>query len=234
MNEKVFIEYITKLGIDIDEEKINQLRKYHELIVEKNKVMNLTNITKKEDVYLKHFYDSLTINYIYDLKQSISLCDVGTGAGFPGIVLKIMFPQLKVVLIDSLGKRIAFLKEVIKALNLKSIEAIHVRAEDYARMNRETFDVVTSRAVARLNILNELCLPLIKKGGYFISMKGHAEEEAKEAENSFKILKSEIVDIKTFSLPFEESVRTLIKIRKNEATTKTFPRNFKEIKRKPL
>ncbi|MDD2469836.1 MAG: 16S rRNA (guanine(527)-N(7))-methyltransferase RsmG [Bacilli bacterium] len=234
MNEKVFIEYITKLGIDIDEEKINQLRKYHELIVEKNKVMNLTNITKKEDVYLKHFYDSLTINYIYDLKQSISLCDVGTGAGFPGIVLKIMFPQLKVVLIDSLGKRIAFLKEVIKALNLKSIEAIHVRAEDYARMNRETFDVVTSRAVARLNILNELCLPLVKKGGYFISMKGHAEEEAKEAENSFKILKSEIVDIKTFSLPFEESVRTLIKIRKNEATTKTFPRNFKEIKRKPL
>lgn len=234
MNEKVFIEYITKLGIDIDEEKINQLRKYHELIVEKNKVMNLTNITKKEDVYLKHFYDSLTINYIYDLKQSISLCDVGTGAGFPGIVLKIMFPQLKVVLIDSLGKRIAFLKEVIKALNLKSIEAIHVRAEDYARMNRETFDVVTSRAVARLNILNELCLPLVKKGGYFISMKGHAEEEAKEAENSLKILKSEIVDIKTFSLPFEESVRTLIKIRKNEATTKTFPRNFKEIKRKPL
>ncbi|MDD4298110.1 MAG: 16S rRNA (guanine(527)-N(7))-methyltransferase RsmG [Bacilli bacterium] len=234
MNEKVFIEYITKLGIDIDEEKINQLRKYHELIVEKNKVMNLTNITKKEDVYLKHFYDSLTINYIYDLKQSISLCDVGTGAGFPGIVLKIMFPQLKVVLIDSLGKRIAFLKEVIKALNLKSIEAIHVRAEDYARMNRETFDVVTSRAVAHLNILNELCLPLVKKGGYFISMKGHAEEEAKEAENSFKILKSEIVDIKTFSLPFEESVRTLIKIRKNEATTKTFPRNFKEIKRKPL
>lgn len=223
MNEKVFIEYITKLGIDIDEEKINQLRKYHELIVEKNKVMNLTNITKKEDVYLKHFYDSLTINYIYDLKQSISLCDVGTGAGFPGIVL-----------IDSLGKRIAFLKEVIKALNLKSIEAIHVRAEDYARMNRETFDVVTSRAVAHLNILNELCLPLVKKGGYFISMKGHAEEEAKEAENSFKILKSEIVDIKTFSLPFEESVRTLIKIRKNEATTKTFPRNFKEIKRKPL
>ncbi len=151
-----FIEELKKLNIEPTEEQLNQLNKYYELIVEYNKVMNLTGITEKEQVCLKHFYDSLTIAKVIDLNKEETLCDIGTGAGFPGIVLKILFPNLKITLIDSLNKRIEFLKIVIKELNLNNIEAIHTRAEEYAKDNIEKFDVVTSRAVAPLNILLEL------------------------------------------------------------------------------
>jgi len=234
MNEKEFTCAIKDLGINITEEQLKKLDKYYDLLIEKNNVMNLTNITIKEEVYLKHFYDSLTLSLVIDFNEQVSLCDVGTGAGFPGIVLKIIFPHLKVVLIDSLEKRIKFLNEVIEALGLKDIEVLHVRAEEYAKTNYENFDVVVSRAVAKLSILNELCLPLVKINGCFISMKGHANEELENIERSLKKLNSEIVEIKTFLLPIEESNRTLIKIKKKQSIDKKYPREFKEIKRKPL
>ncbi len=234
MTEKEFVKALNKLGIDIDEDKLGKLDKYYHILIEKNKIMNLTNIIRKEEVYLKHYYDSLTISLVINFNKQKSLCDIGTGAGFPGIVLKILFPHLKVVLIDSLAKRITFLNEVIEELDLKDIEVIHVRAEDYARKNNKKFDVVVSRAVAKLNILNELCLPLVKIGGCFISMKGYADEELKNIDKNLAELNSEILEIKRFLLPLEESQRTLIKIKKINSINKKYPREFKEIKKKPL
>jgi 16S rRNA (guanine527-N7)-methyltransferase len=234
MNEKEFINELNKLGIKINNNQLNQLNRYYELLMEKNKVMNLTNIVEKDSVYLKHFYDSLTLATICDLNSITSLCDIGTGAGFPGLVIKILYPQINIVLIDSLDKRIKFLNEIIEDLGLKNIIALHMRAEEYAKNNREKFDIVTSRAVARLSILTELCLPLVKVGGYFIPMKAKAEEEIKEIDNNLSTLNSKIEGIKTFILPIEESNRTLIKIKKMKINDKKYPREFKEIKKKPL
>ena len=173
MNKDKFISEVTNLGIEITDKKLEQLEKYYELLIEYNKVMNLTGITEKEDVYLKHFYDSLTISKIIDLNKEESLCDLGSGAGFPGIVIKIFYPKLKIVLVDSLNKRINFLNIVIKELGLQSIEAIHTRIEEYAKENKEKFDVVTARAVAPLNILLELGVNLVKVGKHFVAMKGN-------------------------------------------------------------
>jgi 16S rRNA (guanine527-N7)-methyltransferase len=234
MNEKEFIESIKQLGIEIDNIKLEQLKKYYELLVQKNEVMDLTNIIEHDSVYLKHFYDSLTLCLVCNFNEIKTFCDVGTGAGFPGLIIKIIFPHIHVVLIDSLDKRIKFLQEVINDLNLKNIEAIHIRAEDYAKTKREFFDIVTSRAVAKLSILTELCLPLVKVNGYFISMKANAIDEINEIDNNLKILNSEIEEIKIFNLPIENSNRTLIKIKKYDIVSKKYPRQFKEIKRKPL
>lgn len=229
-----FIEELKKLNIEPTQKQLEQLNRYYELIVEYNKVMNLTGITEKEQVYLKHFYDSLTIVKVIDLNKEESLCDIGTGAGFPGIVLKILFPNLKITLIDSLNKRIEFLKIVIKELNLNNIEAIHTRAEEYAIKNIEKFDVVTSRAVAPLNILLELSIPLLKINKYFISYKGNISREIFESENALKQLDSKIDKIEEFELPKENSNRTIIKIKKINKTNKKYPRKFSEIKKKPL
>ena len=229
-----FIEELKKLNIEPTQKQLEQLNRYYELIVEYNKVMNLTGITEKEQVYLKHFYDSLTIAKVIDLNKEESLCDIGTGAGFPGIVLKILFPNLKITLIDSLNKRIKFLKIVIKELNLNNIEAIHTRAEEYAIKNKEKFDVVTSRAVAPLNILLELSIPLLKINKYFISYKGNISREIIESENALKQLDSKVDKIEEFELPKENSNRTIIKIKKLNKTNKKYPRKFSEIKKKPL
>ena len=229
-----FMEELKKLNIEPTEEQLEQLNKYYELLIEYNKVMNLTGITEKDQVYLKHFYDSLTIIKVIDLKEEETLCDIGTGAGFPGIVLKILFPNLKITLIDSLNKRIEFLKIVIKELNLKDIEAIHARAEEYAINNIEKFDVVTSRAVAPLNILLELSIPLLKINKNFISYKGNISREIIESENTLKKLESKIEKIAQFELPKEKSNRTIIKIKKENKTNKKYPRKFSEIKKKPL
>lgn len=229
-----FIEELKKLNIEPTQKQLEQLNRYYELIVEYNKVMNLTGITEKEQVYLKHFYDSLTIAKVIDLNKEATLCDIGTGAGFPGIVLKILFPNLKITLIDSLNKRIEFLKIVIKELNLENIEAIHTRAEEYAIKNIEKFDVVTSRAVAPLNILLELSIPLLKTNKYFISYKGNISREIIESENALKQLDSKIDKIEEFELPKENSNRTIIKIKKINKTNKKYPRKFSEIKKKPL
>ena len=188
--------------------------------------MNLTGITDKEDVYLKHFYDSLTITKVIELNKYETLCDVGTGAGFPGLVLKIMFPNLKVTLLDSLNKRLNFLNVVIKELNLKEVETVHSRVEEY----KKQFDVVVARAVAPLNILLEYCIPITKINGYFIAMKGKSEEAA----NALRELNSEIITTNSFLLPIENSNRSIIKIKKIKETNKKFPRKYSEIKKNPL
>ena len=203
------------------------------MLVEYNKVMNLTGITKKEEVYLKHFYDSLTIAKIIDLSKEESLCDVGTGAGFPGIVLKIFYPELKVTLVDSLNKRINFLNEVIKELGLNKIETVHDRMEEYSRKNIEKFDVVTARAVAQMHFLLEVAVPMLKVGKYFIAMKGNIEHEI-DYNYALDKLNSKQIKLIKFKLPKEESNRTLIKIEKNNITSKIFPRKYNEIKRNPL
>lgn len=233
MNINNFIDYLEKLGIKYTNCQLNQLEMYYEILIEYNKVMNLTGITNKEDVYLKHFYDSLTISKIIDLNNYNSLCDIGTGAGFPGIVLKIFYPNLKVTLIDSLNKRINFLNDVIQKLKLTNIEAIHCRIEEYAKINREKYDIVTSRAVAPLNILLEYAIPIVKSGKYFIAMKGKEENE-ELYHNAIKILQSEICNICKFKLPIENSERTLYKIKKNNKTSTKYPRKYIEIKKKSL
>lgn len=226
MNQNKFIEELKKINISINELQLKQLERYYELLVEYNKVMNLTGITIKEEVYLKHFYDSLTIAKVIDLNQYDTLCDIGTGAGFPGLVIKIIYPNLKITLLDSLNKRLNFLNIVIKELNLKDIETIHIRAEEY----KKQFDIVVARAVAPLNILLEYCIPITKVNGYFIAMKGKNEE----ANNALKELNSEIIETNSFLLPIEQSNRTIIKIKKIKETNKKFPRKYSEIKKNPL
>ena len=233
MNQDKFIEEVEKLGLKVTSEKLEKLEKYYELLIEYNRVMNLTSITQKEDVYLKHFYDSLTITKIVDLNKEESLCDLGSGAGFPGIVIKIFFPNLKVVLVDSLNKRINFLNIIIEKLKLKNITAINVRIEDYSRIHKEEFDVVTARAVAQLNILLELGISLVKIGKYFIAMKGNIEKEL-NYENAIKTLNCKLGNILKFELPVEKSQRCLIKIVKLNGTSNLFPRKYNEIKKKPL
>ncbi len=234
MNKQIFIDELKKLNIYLDDLQLNNLEKYYELLIEWNNKINLTRITEKEEVYLKHFYDSLTLMKAINLKEDIFVCDIGTGAGFPGIVLKICFPNLNITLIDALEKRIKFLNAVIKELDLKNITAIHIRAEEYAKETREKFDIVVSRAVAKLNILNELCLPLVKKGGYFITMKANIDDEIEKSTNSLLKLNSHIEDVINFKLPIENSNRNLIKIKKDDETNKKYPRNFGKISKNPL
>lgn len=234
MNQTNFIEELKKINIELTKIQLDQLEEYFNLIVEFNKVMNLTGITEKEQVYLKHFYDSLTINKIVDLSKEKTLCDIGSGAGFPGIVLKIVFPNLEITLMDSLGKRVDFLNLVIEKLKLKNIVALKERAEDVARDNIEKYDIVTARAVAHLAVLAEYSIPMVKVGGFFIAMKANMNEELIESEKAMLALSSKINKIEEFLLPFEESKRTLIKIEKLEKTNTKYPRMNSEIKKKHL
>lgn len=229
-----FINEVRKLQINIDNDILDKLEKYYNLLIKYNEIMNLTGITEKKQVYLKHFYDSLCISKVIDLNEEQSLCDVGSGAGFPGIVLKIFYPHLKITLLDSLNKRIEFLNIVIKELNLDNIEAIHVRAEEYAQQNREKFDIVTSRAVANLNTLLELSIPMVKINKYFIPLKANVDEELENSKNALNKLNSKIIKTERFLLPIENSNRTILKIQKMDKTSKLFPRKYSEIKKKPL
>ena len=234
MNLNNFISELKKINIEITDIQLEQLNKYYELLVECNKVMNLTGITEKEQVYLKHFYDSLTLIKVIDPTKEETLCDVGTGAGFPGLVIKILFPNLKVTLVDSLNKRIEFLKKVIQELNLKDIEAIHARAEEFSQLNREKFDIVTSRAVAPLNILLEYNIPLLKVNKYFVAYKGIISQEIINSEHALKELNAKVEKVEEFLLPIEQSNRTLILIKKEKTTNKKYPRKNADIKKKPL
>ena len=234
MDKTEFIEALKNLNIQLTDKQLEQLNQYYQLLVEWNKVMNLTGITEEKEVYLKHFYDSLTIARIIDLKKESTLCDIGSGAGFPGIVLKIVYPDLKITLVDSLQKRITFLNEVVKQLVLKDIELVHDRAEDFAKNNREKYDIVTARAVAPINILIEYCLPLAKVGKYFIPMKGNISREINLLDSSLKKIDGMLLKSDEFLLPKEDSNRTLLLITKQKPTSKRYPRNPKEIKNKPL
>ena len=233
MTENEFIRYLDELGIKYDDDKLNKLEKYYEMLIEYNKVMNLTGITEKKQVYLKHFYDSLTIVKVIDLNNCDNLCDIGTGAGFPGMVIKIFYPHLKVVLVDSLNKRINFLNNVISELGLKYIETVHSRIEDYAHNNKERFDIVTARAVAPLNILLEYAMPITKIDSYFLALKGKTEDSSLY-ENALDVLNSEIIEINKFKLPIEDSDRTIYRIRKKGKINGKFPRKPSEIKKNML
>lgn len=230
MNLDLFIEETKKIGIELTSQQLEKLNQFYELLISWNQKMNLTRIIEKEDVYLKHFYDSLTLSKVIDLKQGLTLCDVGSGAGFPGIVLKICFPNLKITLLDSLQKRVNYLNEIIKELDLKNIEAIHTRAEDYAKQNREKFDIVTARAVANLKILSELCIPMVKVNGLFIAMKANIEEEIENSTEILKKLDSKIEKIETFYLPIENSIRNIIMIQKQKITNNLYPRRIEKMK----
>ena len=229
-----FIIRLKELGISITEEQLLKLEKYYELLIEKNKVMNLTTITEKEEVYLKHFYDSLTIVKSININEINSICDIGTGAGFPGLVLKILFPKIKITLVDALEKRIKFLNEVIEKLDLKDINAVHDRIELYSKQNKEKYDLVVSRAVSTTNILLELGAQLVKINGYYIFMKGEAQQELKESKKAINTLGFTIYNINKFYLPNENSKRTLICLRKISKTNTKYPREFGKIKKMPL
>ena len=213
MNKEEFISELKKINISISNEQLNQLDKYYKLLVEWNKKFNLTRIIEEKDVYLKHFYDSLTLSKVIDLKQELKLCDIGTGAGFPGIVLKIVFPNLKITLVDALLKRINFLNIVIKELNLSGIETVHSRAEDYVKFHKGEYDIVTSRAVSRLRNLIDYSIPLLNKKGSFIPMKANCHEEIEECLPILKRKRLIISQIVEFDLPFEDSKRTIIVIK---------------------
>ena len=236
-----------KLSFIDDEKVLSGLGKYYELLLEWNEKINLTAITEEDEVYTKHFEDSLAIvnirNEISDLigkdivTDEISLADIGTGAGFPGLVIAVAFKNIRVTLVDSLNKRVDFLNEVISTLGIDNAVAIHSRAEDLARDPdyRENFDITVSRAVARLNLLSEYCLPFVRQGGLFIPYKsGDSKEEIKEAENAVNILGGEISGIKDFKLPQTDIERSLILIKKIENTPKKYPRPAGKASKKPL
>lgn len=208
MNKEEFIEALKGLNIFITEEQLLQLDKFYKLLIEWNEKINLTRITEENEVYLKHFYDSLTISKVIDLTKKETLCDVGTGAGFPGIVLKIVYPNLKITLVDSLLKRVNYLNTIIKDLDLENIKAIHTRGEDY----KENFDIVTARAVANIEKLTKYTMHLVNKKGKFIAMKGNIDDELTEQVIKNINKKYKIEKIEKFFLPVENSNRSLIVI----------------------
>lgn len=234
MNKETFINELKKIGIDIDEEKIEKLDKFYDLLIEWNNKINLTTIIDKEEVYLKHFYDSLTLFKEIDLNKDLTLCDVGTGAGFPGIVLKIVFPNLKITLIDSLQKRVTYLNDVIDKLELKEINAVHYRMEDYSRINEEKFDVITARAVANTKVLCEICVRSLKINGLLIFMKANIDDELIEVDHMIKELNLSRPIVNKFQLPLENSNRSLVKFIKIGKTNSKYPRNNSQIKNKML
>ena len=231
--EQLFLRKMTEgckaLGISLSMKQLEQFYQYYELLIEKNKVMNLTAITELEEVVSKHFIDSLSLVRVRDnlIDLKISLIDVGSGAGFPGIPLKIAFPNISVILLDSLNKRLFFLNEVIKKLNLSEIEAFHGRAEEFGqnKVYREKFDLCVSRAVANISTLSEYCIPLIKIGGTFVAYKSEKiEDELDKGKGAIHILGSEIESIEKFILPGTEAERDLVVIRKVKSTQKKYPR----------
>lgn len=231
MNKQEFLEELEKLGINLTNDQIDKLARFYQLLVTWNEKINLTTIIKEEEVYLKHFYDSLTLIKVVDLRQHLTVLDVGTGAGFPGIVLKIVFPNLKITLLDSLTKRINYLNEIIKELDLHDIETVCSRCEEYTKINREKYDLVVARAVSHLKILSEMIIPTVKVNGYFIAMKANLNDELEKTIPMLKKLNSELKEIKEFSLPIENSKRTLVVIKKNAKTALFYPRKYSEIKK---
>lgn len=229
-----FIKELEKINIKITEETLEKLDKYYNLLIETNKHINLTAITKKEDVYLKHFYDSLTTIKAINLDQEIDICDLGTGAGFPGIVLKIVFPNIKLTLVDSLAKRCKFLEEVIKELDLNNTKVICNRIEDYSKENIEKHDTLITRAVAKTSIILELGLQSLKVNGNFILLKGNIDEELKNLKIIEKELKVKLKKQEEFLLPVENSKRTILVFKKEVSTPVKYPRDFAKIKKNPL
>ncbi|GGJ56381.1 16S rRNA (guanine(527)-N(7))-methyltransferase RsmG [Virgibacillus salexigens] len=227
MNPEQFVQALQQKGISLDERQQEQFAIYYRTLIEWNEKINLTGLTKENDVYLKHFYDSISAAFYYDFTHARTICDVGAGAGFPSIPLKICFPHLQVTIVDSLKKRIGFLNQLATDLDLKEVAFYHDRAENFGknRQFRESFDVVTARAVARMSVLSELCLPLTEKNGVFLAMKGSkASEEVKQGEVAIGELGGKIFAMHTFTLPEEASERSIIEVIKMRKTPKKYPR----------
>lgn len=229
--EKLLIE---TFGIN-DQAVLESLYKYYEMLYETSKVMNLTTIVELEEAYIKHFYDSLLMSKVVDLTKELTLADIGTGAGFPGLVLKIVYPNLKVTLIEPIGKRCKFLQSVIDRLELKDICVVNERAEDAVKKYRESFDIVTARAVASLNILSEICVPFVKINGLFIALKGSSyQEEIDNACQAVGKLKVKLTKKVLLELPLKLGERSILVYKKTESTPNIYPRLYAKIKKNPL
>ena len=236
-NLEKFKNGLQQLHIALSEKQMEQFLQYYEMLVEKNKVMNLTAITEFDEVVEKHFLDSVSLTKQMDLHQPLKVLDLGTGAGFPGIPLKIVFPELEITLMDSLNKRVLFLQDVISSLQLQDIEAVHGRAEEAARNKkyREGFDLCVSRAVANISTLSEYCLPFVKIGGSFISYKSSTiEDELEDGKKGIAILGGKVKDVYKFTLPDSELQRSFVIIEKEKKTPKAYPRKAGTPSKEPL
>jgi len=229
-----FKEEALKLNINLDELMEEKFSLYYDKLIEVNSYMNLTRITEKNEVYNKHFYDSLTILKAIGNLDIKEVLDVGGGAGFPSIPLAIARPDLNITIIDALNKRIKFLNDLKDYLGLNNVLALHERAEDFVKEKRDYYEIVTARAVARLNILLELCMPLVKVNGLFVALKGNASDELEEAKNAIEILGGKLEQVITFDLPDNEGKREIIVVRKIKESNKKYPRLFQKIKERPL
>ena len=238
MNPEEFRTAVLEMGLELNEKQMAQYARYYELLVEWNEKINLTAITERDEVYLKHFYDSITLGlHTGVLEGEITLCDVGAGAGFPSIPLKIAFPNIKVTIVDSLNKRINFLELLFKELGLEGVRCYHDRAETFGKNpdHRAAYDIVTARAVARMSVLSELCVPLVKKGGYFVAMKAaSSQEELDDAKAAIATLGGKVEEDYAFELPKEEGERHIILIKKAKETPKKYPRKPGLPNKKPL
>jgi 16S rRNA (guanine527-N7)-methyltransferase len=235
--EARFLEEVRKWGLELSERQREQYRTYFQWLIEWNERMNLTGITDEQGVYFKHFYDSMTLLGVPQFKREGKLLDVGAGAGFPSLPIAIAVPAIECTVLDSLNKRIGFLNDLAGALGLSGYQAVHGRAEDFAKpdMWRGKFDQVTARAVARLNVLLELCLPYVKQGGHFFAMKGpEGDVEVAEAKRALEVLGGRVVEIVNTSLPVEEGVRKIIVVEKIKDTPKQYPRKAGTPSKSPL
>lgn len=229
MNKDEFIKETNLLGINLTDEELAKFEEYKELLKEYNKKFNLTSITNDNEIYLKHFYDSLCITKAKELLNASSLLDIGTGAGFPGIPVAIVNKDIKITLVESNKKKCEFLKVVKDSLNLQNVEIINARAEDFAKTNREKFEVATSRAVANLSILLELEFPALSVGGVLIALKSNVQEELENSKSILKELNGTIKNTIEYTLPYEESKRTLLIIQKQLPTNSKYPRQYSQI-----
>lgn len=237
MNPEQFVAVLREQGIELNEKQIEQFSLYFQTLLEWNKKMNLTGLTAENDVYLKHFFDSISAAFYMDFTKRVTICDVGGGAGFPSIPLKICFPDIKVTIVDSLKKRINFLTHLADILSLTDVVFCHDRAENFGKeaTYRGKFDIVIARAVAKLSVLSELCLPLCKQDGIFVAMKGTgSSEELSDAEKAIKLLGGETKEVHQFKLPEEKSERSIIMVDKVRKTPSKYPRKAGVPNKQPL
>ena len=239
MNPEKFVLELSKHNFKLTDKQKQQFKLYFKMLIEVNEHVNLTRITEEDEVYLKHFYDSVTPLFALGevFKDNATLCDVGAGAGFPSIPLKILRPTLKVTIVDSLQKRLNFLKDLIAQLDLTDVTLVHGRAEDVGqnKLYREKFDIVTARAVARMSVLSEYCLPLVKKGGYFVALKGpKAEDELDDGKKALEVLGGKLIKDEELTLLESQEERTLVLVKKIKATPKKYPRQAGTPRRKPI